>query len=127
MSEKREDLEGKLSEAATEAHEWKTLMESPGWARLQDFLQSQMNLRQQAVCRTPINMEFSAFAQEFYKGEFNGIELALLTPQTQFDEAEIRRKALVVELEIEDETEADMATASGSRIGRNPFGGEPAV
>lgn len=121
MSEKRDSLEGALSEASSDAMGWKNLMEHPQWEKFAQELRQEVALISQAVMRMPINSEYSAFSQEFFKGKFNGIEMALELPSTRYEEAETRRKALSIELEIEDESEAEVAAAGRGRIGANPF------
>jgi len=125
MSEKREELEGQLSEMASLATTWKSFMEHPGWELYNRILREQMNLRQQTVCLTPISSENTVYAQEYYKGEFSGIGMALAIPQSQYELVDLRRKTLVKELEIEDDVESEMAARESgreSRIGGDPFG-----
>lgn len=122
MSEKRNELESELSSAASEANTWKQLLEHPAWKRYEAFLREQQAMRAQVCMLTPISTEYSAFAQELFKGEYGGIGLALAIPQTQFELADLRRKALTQELENFDETEKRMDTENAGIFGGSPFG-----
>lgn len=121
MSERTEELEGQLSEAASLATTWKNFMEHPGWKLYEKMLVEQASLRQTTVCLTPVNSEYTPYTQEFYKGEASGFIKALDIPQTQFEEADMKRKSISQQLEAVDETEA--STDVPSRIGGDPFGG----
>ena len=115
MREKRDKREAELSEMASLAKTWKDLMEHPGWALYEMFMREQQSLRAHTVMMTPIAGEFTIYAQEYFKGEYGGIALSLSTPSAQFEQADLRRKVLTKELEIEDEVEAQLAAGeSGS-------------
>lgn len=119
----QDELEAKLSEAASEEAIWKSFMDHPGWEKYQAFLQEQMISRQTVVCLTPINTEYSAFAQEFFKGEFSGIRTALSTPVTQREY--FRQQVTILQKDLEKyETETNVDTAFASRLDGDPFGGE---
>lgn len=121
----REELEGDLSKAASEAHEWKQLMEFPAFQRYMKFMKEQQYMRQVTVCMTPINAEYTAFAQEFYKGEAAGLGLAMEFPQTMHQQAEMEKRTLTKELELYDSAEMDeraASAASASRFDGEPFG-----
>ena len=122
MSERSEELEGQLSEAASLATTWKNFMEHPGWKLYEKYLTELASLRQTTVCLTPVNSEYTPYTQEFYKGEASGIIKALDVPQTQFEEADMKRKSLSKQLEVLDETQA--AVDVPSRVGGDPFGGD---
>lgn len=129
MSDKADVLESQLSEESARMTLWRSFMEHPGWPEFARLLNEQMNTRQQVICLTPINSEFSAFAQEYFKGEFSGIKTALDLPQAQLDEA--KREVTIANqlLENENETEARISAASASRVDdvREPFGGDPSA
>lgn len=122
MSEKLDELQNQLTEAATEEREWKELLDSAAWQRYATFLTNQRNMRKEVVLMTPISAENTAFAQEFYKGEAMGLSLALSFPQTQLELAEMKRRTLTKETELEHESEAEERT-DVSRVGDpEPFG-----
>lgn len=126
MSRERNEIEDRIQAAMEEEHLWKSFMDHPGWAKFEHILRQQMNLRQQSVCLTPIQSVGQSFSQEFYKGEFGGIGLALATPQAQLELAQMERRTSTKELEIEDDAEAEVASTSsgfGDRIDGDPFGG----
>jgi hypothetical protein len=123
MSEKIEELESQLSAAAEEAHLWKSLMDHPAWEKYVAFLSEQAELRAKVCMLTPINNEYSAFAQEMYKGEYGGIKLALSTPETQFELADLKRKSLIIELENENEMETRISAVGTDRLDGDPFVG----
>lgn len=125
MSEKTEELEGKVAEAGQRAHMWKTLMEHPGWKELLKIMNEQVELRQKSVMLTPIGSVGQCFTQEYYKGEGAGIALSLATPEAQFDLAEQERRTFTKLLEVEDVTDSEVAAASTSRVdGHDDFGGD---
>lgn len=127
MSKEKEQLEEQLSVLASRLDTWKKLVEHPGWKMLKELAEHERNIRQQAVCLTPINEMSQAFAQEFYKGEFSGIALVLTKPEAQIELLTVERASLMVQLENEDEMEAAISAAGRSRVDqRDWYGGEPA-
>ena len=80
MSEKREELEGELSQVASSAQTWKSFLEHPGFALYERMLTEQIALRQTTVCLTPVNSEYTPFTQEYYKGEASGMIKAMDIP-----------------------------------------------
>lgn len=116
MSEKRDELEGELSSVASLANTWKSFMEHPGWGLFRTILEEQQMLRAHTVMMQPIAGEFTTYAQEYFKGEYGGIGLSLTTPQAQFEQADMRRKVLTKELEIEDDVEKEMDRDVPSRV-----------
>lgn len=124
--ERKEKLEAELQGAAEAEHVWKTFMEHPGWAKYSAFLKEQMELRKQTVTLTPVNSVGQCFAQEFYKGECQGISTALETPRAQLELAQMERRIATKQLESEDEPEDEVSAEFDRRLDGSPYGGEPA-
>lgn len=119
--DRKAELEEELSQLSSEAAMWKALLDHPAWEHYFNFIEKQMNMRQVTVCLTPINTEYSAFAQEFFKGEFSGMRKALTLPATEMEQANQRQVIIRKELEnYESETAVDSEFAS--RIDGEPFG-----
>lgn len=97
---KREDeLAGELRAAAEERAFWRALLELPAWQRFVQIIQEQRNVRASTVCLQPISSLGQALAQEFMKGEYGGLGLAITLPQTQLEVAEINIERLNQEIE----------------------------
>jgi len=103
------ELEGELSDAASELKVWKDLKETHGWQRMQVMVQGQINARFTEY-RKPLGSMDEVPAQEYLKGEMAGLELfsGLLDAEIERLEALIER--LTKEIEDEPDTE-DSATA----------------
>lgn len=123
MSETTRQLEDQLSEAGTEVHDWETLMESPGWHRLKSIIEDQMRTRSSTVMLTPMLQGNNPLAQEYLKGEYGGLALAIATPEAQLAQAKAKRTVIVEQLENEHETQTRVAATAANR--RIPDPGEP--
>jgi hypothetical protein len=122
--DERDALETRRSEEASRMSMWKSFMAHPGWEEFKRLLEQDMKIRQQVICTTPVNTERGVFAQEFFKGEFSGINTALEFPQTQYETA--KRETSILDAQLENEYEADerVARATKSRVDTDKHFGE---
>lgn len=116
MSEKSENLEQQLQDAAKESHLWKTLFEHPGWVAFEKLIEAQVNIRQRTILLTPLASNAQVFQQEYMKGEAAGAQLALALARSQLEQAELNRVRLTNELEREHEIEERIPADGGSRV-----------
>lgn len=115
MSDRISELEEMLSEEADAVSYWRSLLDSAGWRKLLREMRTASDIRKEVVCTTPIHHENGVMAQEFFKGEFSGIEQVLKYPEQQLESAKTRVAILQSQLENEREIEA-RASAVESRV-----------
>lgn len=104
-SSERNELEEQLSDARDRAHAWKALMEHPSFERFTEELRQQNDIAKSVIMSSPLNPESNVYAQEFFKGEFAGVEKALEFPRNQYEAAQREVTLLTVQLENFDESE----------------------
>lgn len=105
----KDELEGSLSKAASDAAMWRSLLEHPGWVEYQRLVEGQINLRKGTILLTPLQSAALVFHQEFMKGEAAGAQACLLLPHAQLEAAEMDRVRLTNQLERDDEIERQVA------------------
>jgi hypothetical protein len=101
---------------------WRSLLEHPGWQRLEKWLQDEKTLRAFAVLNNPIHQMGQVFSQEFLKGEGSGLSLVQGFPATQVEALTSEIQKLQILVERESDAAQDAATAdAGSRVESSDF------
>jgi hypothetical protein len=124
---RRDELEGKLSQAASKLSAYRSLMEHVGWKMLVKDLEMQRTGRL-LILAEPCSGMGVILQQEFMKGEAAGIYLALNFPETQMEVLKLEMASLETAAELEAESERqrnEVAPGSGSRVdSSNWWGGD---
>jgi hypothetical protein len=76
--------QGRLSEAIKIKQEMIALTSSPGWKRLQEISRVQVEGRTNSILLNPTE---NAYAQEYLKGEIQGMKTLLAIPLTLTEDA----------------------------------------
>lgn len=110
---KKEDLENKLSEMASDLSVWQSLMNHPGWKMYEEEMKFQREARLQ-VLGEPLKGFGQVFDQEFLKGEGSGIGLAMKYPELRVEilKSDVKRLETTIQLE---ETNASQVATDVSR------------
>lgn len=87
--------------AVMQKESFRGLTQHPGWERLREIVEGQINARTGAVLFRVLEDQNSVFAQEYMKGEIQGLRLVLALPDQQMAEAE----AVLAQLGLSDEDE----------------------
>jgi hypothetical protein len=72
-----------------------SLLTHPGWKFVEHIAKSQIEQRKNKVFLEPLSDVNGAVAQEFLKGEANGMGTLLALPQTLYDDAEATMSSLI--------------------------------
>ena len=72
-----------------------SLLNHPGWKFVERVAKSQIEQRRNTVFLEPVSDVNGAVAQEFLKGEANGMGTLLALPQTLYDDAEATMSSLI--------------------------------
>ena len=72
-----------------------SLLSHPGWKFVERIAKSQIEQRRNKVFLEPLSDVNGAVAQEFLKGEANGMGTLLALPQTLYDDAEATMSSLI--------------------------------
>jgi len=121
---KRDEISGRLSEAASTVATWRGLMDTPAWKNYRAIIEEQVRLRHATICLTPLSSFGKSLEQEFMKGEAAGLGLALALPETQYEMASLDLERLTVELEKEMDNETSGKSAERSRVFDDDFSRE---
>lgn len=77
------------------------MTQHPGWIRLKEIVEGQVSARMGSVLFRVLEDQNSVFAQEYMKGEIQGLRLVLALPDQQMAEAE----AVLAQLGLSDDDE----------------------
>ena len=126
MSEKTDFLSSKASAAGSKLATLRGLIEHPGWKVFSDIVESQKDLRKGEILMKPLQNTEAVYAQEFMKGEIQGLALAQISIFAHMEVLAAEVQVLSKQLENEHEIEERVAagTGSGSRVDGGSFGGD---
>lgn len=93
-----------LSELKAELHELTNLVKSPGWVRLHKLLEETRYEKLQSVL-APLKSTDTLGLQEYFKGEANGLWIALTIASSRIEdlEAEIKQRKDLEDDDVESE------------------------
>lgn len=115
-NEQLQELEAGLSDLGSEIATLKEYLESSGSKLIERMLSEQIELRKNAIVFTPLQGENNIYAQEYMKGEVQGLSLARALAQTHLEQLQMAQKVLIQQVESEREKETDRNTAVESRL-----------
>jgi hypothetical protein len=124
---KKDELEGRLSQLASHLTTWRSFVEHPGW-KLFEQIAKEQRFGRLLVLAEPCEGMGVVLKQEFMKGEASGIYLMMKMPENQLEMLKIEMAALETAVQLEETHERQMEV-SASEPGRvddvNWWGGEP--
>lgn len=88
--------------AVIQKESFRGLTQHPGWEKLTEIVRGQIEARMGQVLQV-LESESAVFAQEYMKGEIQGLRLMLALPEVQMTEAEAVLSRLGLVDEDEDE------------------------
>ena len=94
---KREKMQEQIDEAREALEEMRALVLQPGWARISKIAQAQIEARKNEVLLQPTT---DTYAQEYMKGEIQGIQLFVNLPRKLVEE---NKDLLAVARKLEEE------------------------
>lgn len=74
--------------AVIQKEAFRGLTQHPGWEKLREIVAGQIDARMGRVLYQVLDNENSVFAQEYMKGEIQGLRLVMALPDQQMAEAE---------------------------------------
>lgn len=110
------EMEAEASDLGSEIATLKEYLESSGSKMIDRFLTDQIELRKTAIVFTPLQGDNNVYAQEYMKGEVQGLSLARALAQTHLEQLQQQQKVLTQSLENIREQETDRDTAQQSRL-----------
>jgi len=116
MSDELVGLEEGISEAASELHIWRSLMEHPGWVLMEKELKVEETMRALVVTRKRLGSIGEVFSQEYMKGEANGLGFALSFPSAKLEELQSEVKKLNFMLERAKDVQKTAAPDESGRV-----------
>lgn len=116
MSEKIDQLEGRLSEKGSLLAVYRSFTEHPAWAMYTRLLEDQMNTRKGEILLKPLKSTEQVYEQEYMKGEISGLTLAQVSIFAIMEGLDQEVKATRVQLEREHEAENRISADGGSRV-----------
>lgn len=126
MSERTDKLAGDISQKASQLAILRGLIQHSGWKVFEEIMEQQKNLRKGEILLKPLQSTEAVYAQEFMKGEIQGLTLAQISIFAQMEVLAAEVQVASANLEKENEREKSMVTdaTSGSRVDGSSFGGD---
>ena len=123
MSERTDKLAGDISGKASQLATLRGLTEHPGWLIFENIVESQKNLRKGEILLKPLASTEAVYAQEFMKGEIQGLTLAQVSVFVQIEALQAEVQVASANLERENESEKAIHANATSGVGNRVDGG----
>lgn len=126
MSERIDELEGRISGEASQLATLRSFVEHPGWKVQERMLEDQKNARLGECVLRPLATMDAVLGQEFMKGEISGLSLAQVAIFTTIEvlRANVEATRKLLERQNELEKEAIAGGSGSSRVDGDTYGGE---
>ena len=127
MSERTDKLAGDISQKASKLATLRGLVQHSGWLVFEEIIEAQKNLRKGEILLKPLHSTEAVYAQEFMKGEIQGLTLAQVSIFAQIEvlQSEVQVASAQLENENESEKNTDADDAIRSRVDGDAFSSDP--